>query len=805
MHNPSPEKHISKKRCVCSCCHSQIIHIQAAKNRVSSGGKMKKLSEISKIVFLVLLFFSLFANRTFSQQWAINYQSPSYTTAVYALQPTSDGGYILAGKTHSGTSLNNLLVLKVSPNGSIDWQKSYYNGPYNEEAYSVQQTFDGGYIVAGYTESSYSTTSYDLWLLKLHADGTVEWEKTYGAQSADLGMGIQQTPDGGYIVAGNTSSFGAGGYDAWVLKLNSDGSVAWQKGYGGPQSDVAESIQQTADGGYVVVGSTYSFGGGYSDAWVLKLNSDGSVAWQKAYGGPNYDQVYSVHQTSDEGYILAGYKEQTLWGDCDAWVMKLNADGSVAWQKTYGGQFWDGSVAVQETSDGGYVVGGSTNSFGAGDRDVWVLKLNSDGTVAWEKTYGGSGYEHIELLKQTSDDGYVIFGYSSSFIPNGVWALKLDSEGNLLDCPITGTSSATVAEPSITTSDTSVTVLDTTVSPQTSAATVQDTDIVENVVCVGEEISAPSTPSGPATGGPDMIYTYSTEGASSDYDHPIQYLFDWGDGTNSGWLPEGITSASKSWDSTGTYLVKARARCAIHTSTLSTWSETLSVEVSWITLQSPSHDTVFDSCALINPYQPQFNWTSNGTYTRFTLFFSTSPTDFITRGVVIVKASISASSNSWKPSSWNWKRIMESSNNNGSIRPIYWKVVGTKSDRTIVESEVWSFSMGAPQPVAINAPLDGAILDPNTPPTFDLSCNCNTKFRLEISSLSDFSVSTNMKAFNFTASNPNLMPTLQKTLSSFQWNGVKKLVGTGTGYFRIKAYDAIKRETTSEVRSFTIQ
>jgi hypothetical protein len=148
---------------------------------------------------------------------------------------------------------------------------------------------------------------------------------------------------------------------------------------------------------------------------------------------------------------------------------------------------------------------------------------------------------------------------------------------------------------------------------------------------------------------------------------------------------------------------------------------------------------------------------------------------------------------------------MKSSNNNGSIRPIYWKVVGTKSDRTTVGSEVRRFSIGTPQIVNINAPLDGAILDPAILPTFDFDTNCNTKFTLQISSLSDFSVSTKIKAFNFTASNPNLVSSLQKTLSSFQWTGVKKLIGTGTGYFRIKAWDGLSRPTVSEVRMFSIQ
>jgi hypothetical protein len=226
-----------------------------------------------------------------------------------------------------------------------------------------------------------------------------------------------------------------------------------------------------------------------------------------------------------------------------------------------------------------------------------------------------------------------------------------------------------------------------------------------------------------------------------------------------------------------------------------------------ITLHSPSDETIFSSCSFISGYQPTFSWTAVGTYSGFKILFSASSTDFTTLGIKVAAGSVMGTSNSWKPSSLNWKTIMKSSNNNGSIRPIYWKVIGARSDRTTVESEVRSFSIGGPeaQVVTINAPLDDAILDPATPPTFDFDTNCNTRFKLEISSLSDFSVLTKTRGFNFMTSNPNLLLSLQKTLSSFQWSAVKRLIGAQIGYFRIKAWDGLNRETVSEIRTFTIQ
>jgi C1A family cysteine protease len=319
-----------------------------------------------------------------------------------------------------------------------------------------------------------------------------------------------------------------------------------------------------------------------------------------------------------------------------------------------------------------------------------------------------------------------------------------------------------------------------------------------------EAVSTPGTPSGPSRGVADTTNTYLTAGSSSNFGHPIQYFFDWGDGTNSGWLPVGQISTSKTWSSVGTYSVKVQARCSTHTSAISAWSGTRDANIE-LGLQSPSDAVVFNSAFLITNYQPTFTWTVTGTYSGFKILFSTSPADFTTRGIKVAAGGATGTSNSWRPSSSNWKKIMKSSNNNGSIRPIYWKIVGTKADKTIVESGIRSFTIGTPQTVTINAPLDGAILDSVTLPAFEVNTTSNRKFRLEISSLSDFSILKDVKGVNVTVSDPNLFSSFQKTLSSSQWNGVKQLIGTGTGYFRIKAWDGLSRLTISDVRTFTIQ
>ena len=389
-----------------------------------------------------------------------------------SVQQTSDGGYIVAGGTDYEA-----WVLKLNSDGTVAWQKTYGDGYiYFDVVRSVQQTSDGGYIVAG--ETNLFAGNIDGWVLKLNSDGTVAWQHAYGDTGSDSVYSVQQTSDGGYIVAGETNIF-PGIVDGWVLKLNSDGTVAWQHAYGDIGTDRVNSIQQTSDGGYIMAGYTESFGAVNGDAWALKLNSDGTIAWEKSYGiGTDY--AYSIQQTSDGGYIMAGGT-----GD-DAWVLKLNSDGTVMWQKTYGATgYFDIVNSVQQTSDGGYTVAGYTNSFGAGDYDGWVLKLNSDGTVAWQKTYGGTGTDYALSIQQTSDGSYIVAGFTYSFGAgnNDVWVLKLDGNGGIGGCSITGTSSATVADTSATVLLIGESVVNTSVAAVASSAFVVDTTITAADIC----------------------------------------------------------------------------------------------------------------------------------------------------------------------------------------------------------------------------------------------------------------------------------------------------------------------------------
>jgi len=389
-----------------------------------------------------------------------------------SIQQTFDGGYVVAGLTASfGAGGPDVWVLKVNSAGTVQWQNTY-GGTGDDAATSVQQTKDGGYIVAGITKS-FGAGGADIWVLKLNdLLGTVQWQKTYGGTGDDAASSIQQTKDGGYIVAGLTMSFGAGDVDVWVLKLNSVGTIVWQKTYGGTGPDYVSSVQQISDGGYVVAGWTWSSGAGGDDIWVLKLNSVGTIVWQKTYGGTGNDEATSVQQTKDGGYIVAGSTTSFGAGKNDFWVLKLNSAGTVQWQNTYGGTENEVANSVQQTKDGGYIVAGTTESFGAGEADLWVLKLSSAGTIAWQKTYGGNGDEEASSVRQTLNAGYVVAGYMNSFGAGSFdfWVLKLDAMGDIGLCSLGKTSSGTSAA-------STATLQVTTVVPATSTSTATATSV----------------------------------------------------------------------------------------------------------------------------------------------------------------------------------------------------------------------------------------------------------------------------------------------------------------------------------------
>jgi len=358
-----------------------------------------------------------------------------------SLIQTSDGGYAITGSTKSfGAGGYDVYVVKLDAKGNLQWTKTI-GGPDREEGNSLIQTSDGGYAIAGSTKS-FGAGGYDVYVVKLDAKGNLQWTKTIGGPGTEEGRSLIQTSDGGYAIAGYTTSFGAGEPDVYVVKLDAEGNLQWTKTIGGPGLDAGLSLIQTSDGGYAIAGPTSSFGAGETDVYVVKLDANGNLQWTKTIGGKNDDAGLSLIQTSDGGYAIAGSTISFGVGEPDVYVVKLDANGNLQWTKTIGGPGNEAGYSLIQTSDGGYAIAGPTKSFGAGEWDVYVLKLNADGNLQWTKTIGAKNEDLGKLsLIQTSDGGYAIAGHTESFGAGGddVYVVKLDKNGHAC-CAVSQTS-----------------------------------------------------------------------------------------------------------------------------------------------------------------------------------------------------------------------------------------------------------------------------------------------------------------------------------------------------------------------------
>ena len=370
------------------------------------------------------------------------------------------------------------LVINVYAQG-IRWAKSYGGSSY-ESASCIQQTSDGGYIVVGSANSSDgdvsghhgNTYSYqDWWVIKTDDTGTIIWEKCFGGTGAEKATSVQQTNDGGYIVAGGSFSLDGdvignhgGPQDFWILKLDGNGIIQWQKTLGGSGNEYANFIQNTPDGGYIVTGNSSSNDGDVTghhngttnyDIWVVKLNVLGSLQWGKSLGGTENEEVFSIQNTNDGGYIIGG-ASYSLDGDVssndggwDCWIVKLDNSGSIQWQKSLGGSSWEYIHSIEQTTDGGYIAAGSSSSNDGdvignhGANDYWVVKFDSSGILLWQKCFGGSGNDYASTIRQTSDGGYIVSGGTDSndgdladdYRGNSLvynWILKLDLNGGII-------------------------------------------------------------------------------------------------------------------------------------------------------------------------------------------------------------------------------------------------------------------------------------------------------------------------------------------------------------------------------------
>src|SRR3972149_5400544 len=324
----------------------------------------------------------------------------------------------------------NCLLPIANSFSQTTFQKTF-GGTSDDWGFSVQQTTDGGYIITG-TITSFGAGGQDVYLIKTDAGGNSLWTKTFGGITYDVGNSVRQTTDGGYIIAGTTYSFGVGNYDVYLIKTDANGNTLWTKTFGGTSSDEGYSAQQTTDGGFVITGYTGSFGAGNADVYLIKTDANGNTLWTKTFGRTNSDLGYSVQQTTDGGYVIAGLTDSFGAGLYDVYLIKTNGSGDTLWTKTFGGIGIDYGLSAQQTTDGGYVIAGVTQSFGAGIDDVYLIKTDGNGDTLWTKIFGGTDIDEGYSVQQTTDGGFVITGYTGSFGAGNadVYLIKTDANGN---------------------------------------------------------------------------------------------------------------------------------------------------------------------------------------------------------------------------------------------------------------------------------------------------------------------------------------------------------------------------------------
>jgi predicted secreted protein len=348
----------------------------------------------------------------------------------WSIQQTTDGGYILTGETDSyGAGGFDAWLVKIDANGTEQWNRTF-GGPAKDGGRSIRQTSDGGYIIGGYADS-YGSPVHDAWLVKTDSNGDEEWNNTYGGQASDGATSVWQTNDSGYLATGYSDSFGPGGHDVWLIKTDKFGDEQWNRTFGTAAWDIGYSVKQVNDGGYVIIGTTNSFGAGGQEAWLIKTDSKGYEQWNRTYGGVDNDWGSSVYQTNDRGYILTGDTRSYGNGGYDFWLIKTDKYGVEQWNKTYGESSSDDTAyCVQQTTDGGYIVTGTTTGIQSGLTDIWLIKTDSSGSMEWNMTIGGKYDDVSYSVEQIKDGAYILTGYTTSYGSGDkdVWVIQVGGE-----------------------------------------------------------------------------------------------------------------------------------------------------------------------------------------------------------------------------------------------------------------------------------------------------------------------------------------------------------------------------------------
>lgn len=305
--------------------------------------------------------------------------------------------------------------MKTDPHGKVQWTHTHHTGP----ALDMIQTVDGGFALTGIQGGGLSPRAESsAFLVKTNAHGEMEWKQIYDWGDQDRAVSVVQTRDGGFVIAGSTFTFSyesVGGRDGWLGKTDASGTLEWHQTYGDSNADFIRSVIQTADGSFALAGYTDG------DAWLVKTNALGELQWNRTYGG-GYDKAYSVIQLTDGNFILTGST------DGNAWLVQIDADGNLEWTRSFGGSEIENTFSGIQTADGGFALAGFTESYGAGERDAWLVKTDTQGMVQWNRTYGGSQSDTTYSVVETADGGFALAGTTDSYGAEGGDALVVKTD-----------------------------------------------------------------------------------------------------------------------------------------------------------------------------------------------------------------------------------------------------------------------------------------------------------------------------------------------------------------------------------------
>jgi hypothetical protein len=436
------------------------------------------------------------------------------------------------------------------------WMRTF-GGMLDDGGFSVEKTTDGGYIVTGYNNWSSVTLTSNAWLIKIDDNGDLVWERTF--KEKGVGYDVQQTNDGGYIITGGTGSSASDGSDVWLIKTDGNGSMVWNSTFTRIDIDYyGYSVQQITDGRYIIIGDAYSSDNNYNnwDFLLLKTDNNGHQLWTKTFGGTGYEDCYSGQQTTDGGYILAGYTYATESGYSDVWLIKTDENGDMVWDKTFGGTDNDWGNAVQQTTDGGYIITGETCWE---DPSILLIKTDSNGNTLWNKILEENKHDYANDIQQSTDGGYIIIGNRWSGDCYDILLMKTDSNGNKIWERTFGKNECDEGESVQQTTDGGYILLGKTYATGPPFGDIWLIKTDEN----GDVTNSPDKPTitGKTKGAINTSYDYTIHTIDPDQDD-VKYYIEWGDNTTT---MTGLNGSgdevivSHTWDTEGTYNVKVKA------------------------------------------------------------------------------------------------------------------------------------------------------------------------------------------------------------------------------------------------------